>query len=306
MSKPKRKNGAKQKPLKPNEQKPKPRRWSYLRKPTIGAAIIGALTFVVVEFIKRARSSAPIQTVSSEIKVDPEIEIENKPENIFKPSVKVGLDEKDVGKEISKAVDPLAQTMSAVDKKLEALGDQLAQAQLAPKHPVPDSDDPLKVKAVEFYNAGVDTQNLGKIGQAIGHYFDALELDPDLAAAHNNLGVALKAKGDVDGAIEHYNEALRIDPDDAPAHNNLGNALADKGNLDGAIEQYKEALRIDADHANAHYNLGLALNDNGDLDGAIGHFRKAIRINPDYALAKKNLAIALAKKKDSSAGGSSP
>ena len=116
---------------------------------------------------------------------------------------------------------------------------------------MPDTRVHLKVKAVEFFNAGLDAQKQGEVGQAIGHYLDALKLDPDHAAAHNNLGIALKAKGDLDGAIEHYNEGLRIDPDLALAHYNLGIALKDKGDLDGAMPLAqlvsKSRLRINPD-----------------------------------------------------------
>ena len=229
------------------------------------------------------------------------IKIENKPSNVLKSTVKVGLDEKDVGQEVGKAIDPLRQDMASVSAGIQALSDQLATAQLAPKQPVTVSDDPLKIKAVEFYNAGVDAYQQDEIGQALGHWRDVLQLDPHYAAAHNNLGVALKAKGELDAAIENYNAALRIDPDYAIAHSNLGSALAAKGELDAAIECYKEALRIEPDCASAHNNLGNALQDKGDPDAAIEHYNAALRIDPDDARAHDNLAIALAQKGDAAA-----
>ncbi|MFH1496386.1 MAG: tetratricopeptide repeat protein [Verrucomicrobiota bacterium] len=260
----------------------------------VAAALTAGVFAIVIAIMKRKEPSndgagGVSTTVSPEITVAPQIDIENKPMSVFKPTVKVGLDEKDVGQEVSKAVDPLRQG-------IEALRDQLATAQLAPKQPVPDSEDPLNVKAVEFYNAAVDAYNEGEIGQATGHWLDAVELLPDFAAAHYNLGLALKAKGELDAAIEHWSEALRIDPDLARAHNNLGLALYDKGKIDEAIEHYNAALRIDPDHVNAHYNLGNARMAKGELDAAIEHYNAALRIDPDDAAVHNNLGVALKAK----------
>ena len=69
------------------------------------------------------------------------------------PTVKIGLDEEDVGQKLRTAVDPLRRGVASVSARLKALTDQMATAQLAPKQPLPDSDDPLTVKAVEFFNA---------------------------------------------------------------------------------------------------------------------------------------------------------
>ena len=66
-----------------------------------------------------------------------------------------------------------------------------------------------------------------------------------------------------DEAIAHYQEALEIEPNDADAHNNLGLALAGRGQIDEAMAQYHEALKIRPDFAEAHINLGLALAGRG-------------------------------------------
>lgn len=264
-----------------NLQKSTQTRGNDWRWTGIVAAIITALGIVIVAVITtRKRSSAPVQTVATT------------------QTMNVGLDSKDVGDELKGAVDPLTHAVASVSDEVKAMRAQLAEAQLAPEQPVPDSAAPLKVKAVEFYNAGVDAQKRGEIGQAIGHNLDALALDPDDAGAHNNLGVLLIAKGDLDGAIERYNEAVRIDPDHAMPHNNLGNALLVKGDLDGAIEHWTEALRIDPDRANTHYNLGNAFKAKGDLDGAIEHYSEALRIEPGFAEAHNNLGHALDDKGD--------
>ena len=261
----------------------------------VAAALTIGLLKIIPAIIKRKRrdGAAPniTTTVNPDITVSPQTNIENNPSNVFEPSVTYGLDEKAVGDELSKALNPHS---ARIESRIEALGEQLAQ--LAPKEPLPDSKDPLKVYAVEFYNAGLDAYMKGEVGQALGHWLDTLKLDPEFAKAHFNLGCALQKKGELDAAIEHWRTALRIDPDYADAHGNLGVALADKGDLDAAIEQYHAALRIDPDYALAHNNLGAALEAKGDLDGAIEHYNAALRIDPDHSLARNNLKIALAAK----------
>ena len=111
-------------------------------------------------------------------------------------------------------------------------------------HPLPDSADPLKVKAVEFFNAAVDAHIEGQIGQARGHLLDAAKLDPDNALAHYGLGVVLNDKVERDAAIEHYSVALRIDPVHPQSQYNLGCALAAKKVASQAVAALRKAIEL--------------------------------------------------------------
>jgi Flp pilus assembly protein TadD/uncharacterized membrane protein len=142
-------------------------------------------------------------------------------------------------------------------------------------------------------NLGNALMKEGKLRDAIGHYEQALRIQPDLADAHYNLGVALEQAGRLQDAVEHYKQALQIEPDSADAHNNLGNALLQMGNVQEAIGQYAQALKIEPDSAGAYYNLGSALGRAGRLQEAIEQYRQALRIKPDYAEAHCNLGVAL-------------
>jgi tetratricopeptide (TPR) repeat protein len=129
----------------------------------------------------------------------------------------------------------------------------------------------------------------GRVEEAIPHYQKALEINPDLAEAHNNLGNALLQKGKVDEAIAHYQKALEIKADYAEAHNSLGNALLQEGKVDEAISHFQKALQLKPGLAEAHYNLGVALDQMGRVDKAIADYQKALEINPDNAKAHTNL-----------------
>jgi tetratricopeptide (TPR) repeat protein len=139
--------------------------------------------------------------------------------------------------------------------------------------------------------AGVLYQK-GETDEAITHYKQTLETEPDFAEARNNLGVALSAKADLEEAIWQYRKALEIKPDYAEAHYNLGNALFLRGQSEEAIAHYKQALEIKPDYAEAHNNLGNALFRRGELEEAIAHYKTVLELDPGYGGALNNLGAA--------------
>ncbi|MDP2370081.1 tetratricopeptide repeat protein, partial [Rhodoferax sp.] len=82
----------------------------------------------------------------------------------------------------------------------------------------------------ELFNiAGTLLRGIGQIDQAIGHYFQAVGLNPQAAEVHNNLGGAFMLKGELDHAVTAFRNAVRLSPDYPEANQNLGNALLAKG-----------------------------------------------------------------------------
>ncbi len=63
----------------------------------------------------------------------------------------------------------------------------------------------------------------------------------------------------IDEAIARYQKALQLNPGLADAYNNLGVSLMEKGQVIEAMACYRKALKVDAHFANAHFNLSLAL-----------------------------------------------
>ena len=150
--------------------------------------------------------------------------------------------------------------------------------------------------SIAHYNLGVELYRKGRMDEAISHYQEALQIEPDYAEARNNLGNALLQRGDVDDAISNYQKALQIKPDYAEACNNLGAVLLRKGQVDEAISDFKQALQIKPNLAEAYNDLGNALFQQRNLDGAISNYQKALQIKPDYADACNNLGLVLLQK----------
>jgi len=153
--------------------------------------------------------------------------------------------------------------------------------------------EPDYVKAQN--NLGVALAGQGRLTEAVEHYQRALQLRPDDAEVHNNFGIALAGLGRPAEAIDHYQRALQFDPDNAEAHNNLGVALASQGRLTEAIEHDQRALQFKPDFAQAHYNLGNALAGQGRLAEAVTHYEQALQLKPDYAEVHNNLGMVLAR-----------
>ena len=129
--------------------------------------------------------------------------------------------------------------------------------------------------------------------EAVGHYLQALAINPDFADAHVNLGNVYNMQGNFKDAVNQYLQALKLKPDYAGVHYNLGVIFDKQGNIDEAILHYSQAIRIKPDYEEAHFNLGVDLFQKKDFDGATANFKEVLRINPANALAKKNLAKTL-------------
>ncbi|MEM4407813.1 MAG: tetratricopeptide repeat protein, partial [Candidatus Caldarchaeum sp.] len=121
----------------------------------------------------------------------------------------------------------------------------------------------------------------------------ALDLNPELLMARNDLGTAYLASGNYDKAVYHLRRTVNLNPDSALAHNNLGHALAEMGKTEDAIKEYKKAIEIDPYNDLAHSNLATALVKKGEIGDAIREYKKAVEINSDSALYHYNLGTAL-------------
>src|SRR5262249_36045168 len=70
---------------------------------------------------------------------------------------------------------------------------------------------------------------------AVTAYRNAIALNPNLSAAHDNLGVALYQKEDFDGAVVAFTEAIRLDPKNPSHQQALDLALKRKAEREGKV-----------------------------------------------------------------------
>jgi tetratricopeptide (TPR) repeat protein len=202
------------------------------------------------------------------------------------------------------------------------------------------------VRAIDFYNQAIERDpnyalayaGLGETYILLPYYtgadpqearpkakaatLKALELNPNLAEAHNAMGkIAYTVDIDLQRAIREHQRAIELSPNLASAHHWISNGpLSGLGRLDEAIAQgersieldplsainlvdladtylyarrfkeaeavMKKALEIDPSFAYAHWIYGILLQVSGDLEGA--------RMQYATARARENDAQAIA------------
>ncbi len=125
---------------------------------------------------------------------------------------------------------------------------------------------------------------------SINYALKAVELDPKLASAYNNLGVAYaNGKKDFPKAMEYYRQAIALNPKYGTAYQNLGEAQFLSGKLDDAVESNQKTLEIDPQSAQANYGLAAVYAAQKKNLEAIQRLGAAIQRDPNLAqLAKQD------------------
>jgi TolB-like protein/Flp pilus assembly protein TadD len=120
----------------------------------------------------------------------------------------------------------------------------------------------------------------------------ALELAPDLAAAHGALGfLRLTADFDWSGAEAEFRRAEQLAPNDGAAMFDLGNLLATLGQPEAAIRLTRQALATDPLNTRWHVFLAIYLSGLGEQDDARRAIMKAIALQPGGSSFHETLTI---------------
>jgi tetratricopeptide (TPR) repeat protein len=122
--------------------------------------------------------------------------------------------------------------------------------------------------------------------QAIMHFKNALEIEPEFAEAHYNLGILLRQRGDTREAVKHFVNAIKYQDDYWLAFFALGETLHiqkkhSQSNL--YLMKYLEDSEQETSEniARAHYLLGTNHNDLNHAEKAIFHLSRALELNPE-------------------------
>src|SRR5919204_423884 len=92
--------------------------------------------------------------------------------------------------------------------------------------PSTTAPDPTSLKrAREHFEIAVRHHQRNELPEAETAYRRAIECNPRLAEAHNNLGVVLRSRGEDDAALDAFRTAVALRPTYAEALNNVALAL---------------------------------------------------------------------------------
>lgn len=115
----------------------------------------------------------------------------------------------------------------------------------------------------------------GDLFGALEEYRLALLADEENTLAWNSLGVCLSGLGRKGEAMRAFEEAVRRRPDDAAVHYNLGAACVASGNVEEAEKRFRNCLKLNPSHFYARIRLGELAENRGDMTAARGFFRAA-------------------------------
>jgi len=131
--------------------------------------------------------------------------------------------------------------------------------------------------------------------KAAALYREAVQNDPKNAQILYEFALALDAQRDFDAEQETLRRAIEANPDLAEAYNQLGLLILQAGHASEAEKEFQKAISLNPQYAEAQNNLGVLYGQQGRDPEAERLFRRAIDSNPQYAQAYVNLAAALAE-----------
>lgn len=107
--------------------------------------------------------------------------------------------------------------------------------------------------------SGSALHDLGRHDEAVSAYRSALQLDPNMGEAHNNLGNSLMALGRFTEATECFETAARLLPSSPVPLTALATTQQATGKIIEAETSCRQALALKPDFSEAHWNLALNL-----------------------------------------------
>jgi Tfp pilus assembly protein PilF len=121
----------------------------------------------------------------------------------------------------------------------------------------------------------------------------AAAADPSDLDAQNALGIAYGHLNEPARALDSFRTILRIDPQNAAAYQNIASIEVRRGNLAAARAALERALAIDPRSARAYTGLGAVQLREGQRSAAIDSWRRAVELDPADYDALFNLASEL-------------
>jgi tetratricopeptide (TPR) repeat protein len=122
---------------------------------------------------------------------------------------------------------------------------------------------------------------------AIAQFQKAIQLDPGMAKAYDNLGLCFFYRNENALAVANFEKAIALDRNTAhPSawpHINLAAALQLLGRSTEAEANLRDAIRLEPGIASAHFQLGNVLENMGSSQAAVGEYKQAAQLDPNYA-----------------------
>lgn len=147
--------------------------------------------------------------------------------------------------------------------------------------------------AAAHNNLGLAWHKMGRTDAALREHRETVRLNPKMAAGWVNIAIELAALGQTEEAAQAYETSLRIFPNQPKVLHNLAIVLVGLGRVDEAVGRMREAARLSPDSPDILQNLADTLQAKGDADGALAAYAAVLRLKPDSGQTHYNIAVAL-------------
>jgi Tfp pilus assembly protein PilF len=180
-----------------------------------------------------------------------------------------------------------------------ATGPQKMPASGSPPAGAPVTDRPVETEPARVaFQRGYEAVQKGDLSQAERFFKQALEGEPNLAAAWGNLGIIYERRAMPDRAEEAYAKAMQLSPDAGVAweygsrlYCRTGRAAKAEQLVRAGLEKFPQSIELRTD-------LGLVLLHQGKFGPAAAEIKKVLRAEERNLRAMQLLAqVYLAEKK---------
>jgi len=142
-----------------------------------------------------------------------------------------------------------------------------------------------------YYIRGILYHQLGKLTEAAKDYNFLVRRAAADARVFNNLGIIYAEGKAYPEAEEYLLKALNDDPQMTEARNNLARLFLMQNDLKRAIDQYQGIIEAEPQNAEALYNLGVIYMQEENYSSAEGMWKTLLGLEPDNKEAAEALEV---------------
>ena len=145
------------------------------------------------------------------------------------------------------------------------------------------AEGPAATSTSDDVTRGTAAVKAGDWTTARAAFESAIKQNPKQADAYYYLGLVMDKTGDKSAAEKNYKTAMDLQPDLQEAAENLTAIYVESQKFDEAIAIARKALARNSKNAEMQLNLAVALSGKGDADGATKAFEDALKLAPNDA-----------------------
>lgn len=143
-------------------------------------------------------------------------------------------------------------------------------------------------KADMYCGFGAYNNELGNYEVAIDQYEKALQVNPKMDIAWNNLGNAKKSLRQFEEALDCYQKAIDCSPERFEFHYHKGLLLIELSRYDEAKEVLLRAVKLDPENIDLNYQLASTYKVLKRYNEAITYYQKCLALSPGNPDVTKN------------------